>query len=342
MLNHLSRRDFMQKATAAAIAGAVVIPSTPTASCADGDTHTQFLGPICLFSKAAPQLGWSELARAAKEAGFDGIDLSVRSDGHVLPERAKADLPKAIAAIRNEGIEVPMLTTELLDASSPGARPILEIAGKLSVRYIKPGYYLYQSARPFDDLREAGIKLRTLVELAKENGVQIGYHNHPGCVGGSVWDVANVIEHLDPQWCGYYFDLGHASVSEGEDDWRIASNLIRPRLKMLAIKDMTWTGGGDRKWKPVSCPMGNGMAPWKDFLALIAKANFQGPISFSQAYAIPNVADGQGIAISREAVPRVLAAAKSNLHFLKSCLHDAFERSSSSERRSVSTQSRGV
>jgi sugar phosphate isomerase/epimerase len=277
-----------------------------------------------VFSKSFPQLGWTELAKAAKGAGFDGIDLTVRSDGHVLPERAAVDLPKAIAAIRAEGMVVPMLTTELVDLQSTGARPILEIAGKLSVPYIKPGYYPYKSANPFDDVREAGRRFRGLVDLAKENGVQIGYHNHPDWVGGSIWDAANVIEPLDAHWSGYYFDLGHSSVNEGEDEWRIAANLVMPRLKMVAVKDMTWTAGGERRWQPVSCPMGTGMAPWKEFFALLAKSSFNGPISFGQAYAIPGVADEEGIAVSRAAAPKVMAAAGSNLEYLKARLREAY------------------
>ena len=85
-----------------------------------------FRGTLCSFSKAVPQLSWSELAQAAKQAGFDGIDLTVRSEGHVLPDRAAIDLPKAVAAIRAEGIEVPMISTALVSAADPIAETILE------------------------------------------------------------------------------------------------------------------------------------------------------------------------------------------------------------------------
>ncbi len=326
MSQHLSRREFMQVASAATVAGAMTGPASLRAAVLEGSPRKPLPGPVCLFSKSVPQLGWSELAKTAKEAGFDGIDLTVRGDGHVLPDRAAVDLPKAIAAIRAEGMEVPMLTTELLGVDSVGARPILEIAGKLSVPYIKPGYYEYQSSNPFDDVRQAGNKFGGLVELAKENGVQIGYHNHPNYVGGSVWDVANVIEPLDARWCGYYFDLGHISLNEGEDEWRIATSLVIPRIKMLAVKDMTWTVGGERGWTAVSCPMGKGMARWKEFLDMLAKSDFHGPISFAQAYAIPGVADNEGIALSRATVPQLMAAAKSNLDVLKSRLREAFQR----------------
>ena len=46
-----------------------------------------------------PSLDWSDLGRAVKDTGFDGVDLTVRPGGHVLPERAADDLPRAIEAI---------------------------------------------------------------------------------------------------------------------------------------------------------------------------------------------------------------------------------------------------
>ncbi len=52
-------------------------------------------------------MNWSELARAAKSAGFGGFDLTVRKRGHVMPERVKQDLPKAVETIRQEGLEDP-------------------------------------------------------------------------------------------------------------------------------------------------------------------------------------------------------------------------------------------
>jgi hypothetical protein len=95
-------------------------------------------------------MNWFELARSAKRAGFGGIDLTVRKGGHVLPQRAAEDLPKAVSTIRGEGLEVPMITTELVTADDPTAVPILSTAGKLSIPFVKPGYYHYK----FIDVRK--------------------------------------------------------------------------------------------------------------------------------------------------------------------------------------------
>lgn len=132
----LSRREFLQVSSAAAWAAGAVPLSGRSATPAP----SPFRGTFCLFSKPVPQLSWQELARSAKRAGFGGIDLTVRKDGHVSPANVVEDLPKAAAAIRGEGMEVSMLTTELLSADDPAAIPILSTAAKLSIPVIKLEY----------------------------------------------------------------------------------------------------------------------------------------------------------------------------------------------------------
>jgi sugar phosphate isomerase/epimerase len=323
MSKHLSRREFLQASSATAIAGAA-LSSFPTAA-AQTQTRGPFRGTLCLFSKPVPQLNWSELGKAAKQAGFDGIDLTVRREGHVLPERAATDLPKAVAAIRAEGLEVPMITTELKTADDPTAEPILRTASQLSIPFLKPGYFHYKFVNVVNELNEAGRKLSGLVELAGKYGIQVGYHNHTEYIGAVVWDMARVIEPLDPRWGGYYLDVGNLSASCGLTESKVAINLVLPRLKMAAVKDFRWKQVGPRQWHPITCPVGQGFTPIKEFMQALAQANFHGPISLQQEFIIPGVAADQGIAISRATVPQVMESAKEGAAYLRSLLREAYE-----------------
>ena len=320
----LSRREFLQASSATAMAGAVAVSAWP-AKPVQAAPRAPFGGTLCLFSKPVPQLSWSELARHAKQAGFGGIDLTVRPEGHVLPERAATDLPKAVAAIRAEGMEVPMISTALVSAADPTAEPIFETASKLKIPYIKPGYYQYKIVNVIDERNRAGRKFRGLVELAEKYQIQIGYHNHTDCIGAALWDMAPAIEPLDPRWCGFYFDLGHASVDLGENGWKVATNLVLSRLKMVGAKDFTWKPRGPHRWHAEPCPMGQGITPWREFLETLAQSNFHGPISLQQEFIIPGVTDDQGIALSRATIPQVMASAKTNLDYLKSLLREAYQ-----------------
>ena len=116
-----TRRDWMR------VAGQEAFATTIARSAGASDqTAAPARGPaICFFSKHLPDLDWKDLGRAVKDIAFDGVDLTVRRGGHVLPERAADDLPRAIDAIKAQGATVPMVTTELTSAGDPAAKPLL-------------------------------------------------------------------------------------------------------------------------------------------------------------------------------------------------------------------------
>src|SRR5687768_2204111 len=55
---------------------------------------------VHIFSKHLQFLNLKDMAEAAASIGFDGIDLTVRPNGHILPERVQSDLPLAVEAMR--------------------------------------------------------------------------------------------------------------------------------------------------------------------------------------------------------------------------------------------------
>jgi len=259
---------------------------------------------FCLFSKHLPELGWSDLGRAVRDAGFDGVDLTVRAKGHVLPERAADDLPRAIEAIRSQGVAVPMVTTELTSASATAARPILQAAARSGVRYFKTGYWHYTSADVRAQASACGTDLAGLAALAQEYGIEMGFHNHETYIGAALWDVAPAIDRLDPKWTGYYFDPRHAVAEGGAGSWKAATHLVSPRLKMVAVKDCYWVKG-EQGWRIDNCALGEGMVDWAWVGNRLREAQFAGPISLHLEYEIP-----PGTRPTIEAAVRDLAVAK--------------------------------
>ena len=242
--------------------------------------------PLCIFSKHMAQFNWDELGKNAKAIGFDGVDLTVRAKGHVEPSRAAEDMPPAVAAIRSHGLSVPMITTGLLNADDPAARPTLSTMAKQRIPLWKPGYYRYKFDRPIDQVLD-DVKKQTasLVALSKEYGVTCGFHNHSGdYVGAAVWDTRDIIGAMDPKSIGYYFDPAHATIEGGLAGWRISLATVLPRMKMVALKDFYWAKGRDGKWKLQWCPMGEGMVDWQKVFAAFAATRFTGPLTLHVEY----------------------------------------------------------
>src|SRR5579872_600694 len=133
-MDSMTRRDFV---SGAALAGTMALGGGQAGA-------SPKLPQLCLFSKHLPKLNYSELARTVKQIGFDGVDLTVRPEGHVLPGRVVEDLPRALETLRGAGLSVPMITTGLTSANDPAARPTIETAGRLGVPRFKLGYWNYR------------------------------------------------------------------------------------------------------------------------------------------------------------------------------------------------------
>ena len=303
-----TRREFVQLTAAASVATLL----KPEEVLGAGGFH----GTLCFFSKHLPDLDGRGLGRELKPLGFDGVDLTVRPKGHVEPARVAELLPVFVNAIRAEGLAVPMITTELTSTADPAATPTLETAAALKIPFFKPGYYHYAFADVRKERDAVAAQLRTLASLSASTGVRLGFHNHAGYVGGGVWDIAPVIDTLDPKWAGYYFDVRHAVVEGGDGGWKTAFNLVAPRLNMIALKDFYWEKGPNG-WSQFNCPMGEGMVNWKAYFALLAKAGFAGPVSLHLEYDIP----GATAAARQE---NTLAAASRDLAFIRARLAEAF------------------
>lgn len=246
--------------------------------------------PVCVFSKHLQFLEYKALAKTCGAIGLDGVDLTVREKGHVTPENVARDLPAAVEAIRAEGLDVPMITTALNDGADPSARPILEAASKLGIRYFRIGGLRYDaSGEILPQIAKYTEQLRGLAALAGEFGMTAGYHNHSGLLnfGAPVWDLLRVFESVNSPHLGSNFDPGHATVEGGFGDWQITARVMAPHVKMMAVKDFVWEGDTP-KW----VPLGTGVVQTAAVLEIMRKAGFQGPISLHFEY---KVASGEAM-----------------------------------------------
>ena len=301
----LTRREWMRTAGLAAIGAAARTSGSVVHAAAPASAPT-----FIFFSKPLPELSWGDLGRAVHEAGYEGIDLTVRAKGHVLPERAAADLPRAIDAIEAHGLSVPMITTELTSAKDPTARPLLETAARHGVRYFKTGYWRFSSSPDVrSQVTAAGEALAGLAALAADCGIQLGFHNHAAYVGAALWDIAPAMDRLDAKWAGYYFDPRHAVAEGGAGAWKAATHLVIPRLKMVALKDCLWQKT-PKGWTIENCPLGEGMVDWAWVGNALRAAKFSGPISVHLEYEIPGATPAERRRHTVDAARRDLGVAR--------------------------------
>ena len=98
--NQITRRKFIRNTVFSSAAlplfgGLSSGHAQPSRASAQLDIH--------IFSKHLQFLDHKDMAEAAAEIGFDGVDLTVRPKGHVLPDQVEDSLPKAVEFIRKNG-----------------------------------------------------------------------------------------------------------------------------------------------------------------------------------------------------------------------------------------------
>ena len=169
---------------------------------------------VTIFSKHLQFVKGDELAQTAAEIGFDGIDITVRKGGHIEPERVRQELPGLVAIIRKHGLEVPMITTDIVDTTTPYTEDILRTMADLGIHHYRWGGFKYTDNMPIIAQLEAmrpGVEKLAALNAKYKAGAM--YHTHSGVnlVGASFWDLYVLLKGVDPNAAGVNFDIGHAA-----------------------------------------------------------------------------------------------------------------------------------
>lgn len=236
---------------------------------------------VCLYSKVLIKVGYIDLPMIVQGLGFDGVDLSVEPDGHVIPEKAGNQLMPALEALTGAGLDVPMITTALTKAQERDSQEVLGLATYIGVPYFRPGHWKCTGSTQIEmQLPYVQRDIANMAQLGRYTKMAMGVHNYiDGVEGAAVTDIGRVIRPLDAQWVGYDFDVAYAAREGGAAGFEGPLAIALPRLKMVTVRDFKWDRpeGGPPTAKP--CPLGDGVVDFAKFFAALAKARFAGPIT---------------------------------------------------------------
>jgi L-ribulose-5-phosphate 3-epimerase len=241
--------------------------------------------PICYFTKHLQWLDFDELGMALNEAGFDGADLTVRGGGHVEPENAAKDLPKAVKALQKHRVSMPMVVTKISQPDEKGLDTLLKALSDNGVKYYRMGYFNYDYTISIENNIEIfnGI-LKDLAEKNAKHNVCGVYQNHAGNrLGASIWDLLLALKGIDPNYLGCQFDVRHATF-EGGRSWENDFRAIKDHIRTTVVKDFHWHKNNKGEWTNNNTLMGNGMVDFEKYFELYKELKIQGPISNHSEY----------------------------------------------------------
>lgn len=128
-------------------------------------------------------------------------------------------------------------------------------------------------------LSEVTRDLVGLLTIGRQYNMAAAFYNGVGdTVGAAVSDVQRIVEPLDPNLAGYYFDVANAAQAGG--GWEAALRAALPRVKAVTVQDFTL----DKDKKMIRCPLGQGSIDGPKFFQMLAQAGYLGPVTIHVGY----------------------------------------------------------
>jgi len=249
---------------------------------------------ILMFIKMLKNKGNLSLEEAAEfiaEMGFDGVDLTVREGGYVIPEDVVEKLPQAVQALKLKGLDVPMITTNVTDAGKDYAEEVFRTASECGVRYVKLGYWRYAGfGRIISQIEEVRKQLNEIYALSQRYNVTATVHTHAGpYLSADPALLYMLLKEYDPEWLGAYIDPGHMFAESGPLGLEMRIDLLAPYIRLVAVKNYRWlrlsdVKTGEKTWKLQMMPLSEEIVPWPMVFKCLKTLGFNGCISVHSEY----------------------------------------------------------
>jgi sugar phosphate isomerase/epimerase len=239
----MNRRDFFQLTAGTLLAaGARATRPLLNAQSATSVARSSGGGPVKvdIYSR---HLQWlrtaDEVAEAAIEMGFDGVNVTVRPyPGHVDPDNVAQELPSFVNTLRKHGLLVRSITTNISDADLTAER-IVAAASSLGITHYWWGTYRYDLSKPiYEQLDALKPRVAKIAALSEKYKMTAAYHTYsmPGTVGSAMWDLLPLLREHDPTFVGFHYDTGHES-HHINGLWEVNLRAAGAYIAALAVKD---------------------------------------------------------------------------------------------------------
>ncbi|CAN5207242.1 hypothetical protein BH11PSE9_BH11PSE9_00380 [soil metagenome] len=334
----MERRNFLSAAAAATAAFAVKEAAFPAeASAQTRNTLAAAVEPQKLVTQLwSRHLQWVstraqadadpygtgiKVGEALLAAGYAAVDLTVRSDGHVLPQLVATNLPAMLSGIRSTGAICDHIGVNFAPPADPAntawiasqfVHEILSVAGANGIRkyrFNNSGAATFP-ANTFGAEMTAlldGVRLnhRRLAAINAQYGKLCGVaHTHSSNIGTTVGTYAYAMQGIDPNLIGINLAIGHVATAAPGTAWQTALRLNMPSIKCTAVEDLKATVNATtgalsigRVQPPGATGTGGGVINWATFYSLLRLGGFSGAAESQIEYTITG-ANGSAVSLN--------------------------------------------
>ena len=336
----MERRHFLSGAAAAAAAAALTVKETifPTEASAQsvakvratGETqqlvtqlwsrHLQWVSTRAQ-ADADPYGTGVKVGEALLASGYAAVDLTVRSDGHVLPQLVATNLPLMLNGIRSTGAICDHIGVNFAPPTDPAntawigsqfVHEILSVAGANGIkkyRFNNSGGATFPANTFGNEMTTLldGVRLnhRRLAAINAQYGNLCGVaHTHGSNIGVTVYDYAYSMQGIDPNLIGINLAIGHTATAAPGTMWQLEMRRNMPYIKCTAVEDLKATVNATTgalsiaRVQPTGATgTGGGVINWITFYSLLRLGGYSGAAESQIEYTITG-ANGTAVSLN--------------------------------------------
>ena len=195
-----------------------------------------------------------EMAHTLDEIGLD-LELTLRKNGHITPEKAPDELPVMAAALAKKNRRILWVALDTVRPDEPHWEKAIRVAKQAGVPQYRHRGFRYVPGKPLKaQIANFNRMAKEFAAVNKEVGIQGVYQIHSGAsmAGSAAWDLDLILDGVDPRHFGVAFDPRHVMIEQGQS-WPNAIQLLAPRTVALCMKSFKWDGD-----QVVDVPLGQG------------------------------------------------------------------------------------
>ncbi|MDP8217963.1 MAG: sugar phosphate isomerase/epimerase family protein [Candidatus Theseobacter exili] len=228
-----------------------------------------------------------ELGKFIKDLGFDGIELPIRPNYQVEPEKVEKGLPEAVKILADFGLKIASIAGPV-DEKTIGACAEAGIPVIRTIIGVMPNNYM-------DHESEQKRRFDTLLQILEKTGVTIGVQNHYDfphiCTAMA---LHHLVEKYNPKNIGVVLDFAHCAL--GGEHPELAVDLVWSHLCMVNLKNVFWyrANGPEAEvaeWGAQWTSGRHGLASWSKAAEELKKRDYKGVVCLTAEYSDQNAVD---------------------------------------------------
>ncbi|MBM7581624.1 fatty-acyl-CoA synthase [Caldicoprobacter guelmensis] len=235
---------------------------------------------VCFSTLGCPDWSWEEILVAAKDLGYDGIELRGLGNEIYVP-KAKPFLPEHIQAskrqLEDKGLEISCITSSCYlhekdtETYIKEGMEYIDLASQLNARFIR----VLGDSNPWPkvpvDVKQVVAMLKKLGDYASTKGVIVLLETNGVFANSNV--MLKTMEELQHPYIGVLWDIHHPYRFMGESVF-LTYNRLKKYIRHVHVKDSRLEKGGVRY-----CLIGEGDIPIKEAMDLLMQDGYTGYIS---------------------------------------------------------------